>query len=137
MPSWSPDGSHIVFLSDRAGTSELWTMNADGSGQTQITNDGTAKDERPAYSPDGARLAYSAGGDVVVANADGSDPHAITTDPGSDIGPAWSPDSTQIAFVSDRSGTPAVYVIGVDGTGEHVVLEGQRYFIPAWGRDTR
>jgi Tol biopolymer transport system component len=35
---WSPDGTKIVFLSDRDGNYEIYTMNADGSGQTRVTN---------------------------------------------------------------------------------------------------
>lgn len=51
-PSWSPDGSKIVFMSDRDGNHEIYSMNADGSGQTRLTNS-PGRDEFPAWSPDG------------------------------------------------------------------------------------
>ena len=48
-------------------------------------------------------------------NRDGSDLRRLTNNPGIDITPTWSPSGTQIAFTSDRSGTPQIYVVGADG----------------------
>lgn len=42
-PYWSPDGSRIVFVSDRSGADEIWVINADGSGLLRLTNDGQSK----------------------------------------------------------------------------------------------
>ncbi len=50
-PAWLPDGSRIAFNSDRDGNSDIYGMNADGSGQTDIT-DSPAEDGTPAWSPD-------------------------------------------------------------------------------------
>jgi Tol biopolymer transport system component len=50
VPAWSPDGSRIAFESYRDGNFEIYVMNADGSGQTRITNN-TANDESPDWSP--------------------------------------------------------------------------------------
>lgn len=48
QPAWSPDGTKIVFRTDRDGNDEIYIMNADGSGQTRLTND-TASDFRPSW----------------------------------------------------------------------------------------
>ena len=51
MHSWSPDGTRIAFGSNRDGNGEIYVMNADGSGQTRLTNN-PAEDAVPAWSPE-------------------------------------------------------------------------------------
>jgi Tol biopolymer transport system component len=136
-PAWSPDGSKIVFVSDRTGLNQVWVMNADGSGQHQLTSDLTKKDQTPEWSPDGGRIAYTvdvsttvAGGDIWVMDADGSDQHPITSGPEREYGPVWSPDGTQFAFLDFGSRT--VYVMNADGSGRYAVHPGGVQFVPAW-----
>jgi Tol biopolymer transport system component len=54
--------------------------------------------------------------DIFTMKADGSELTNITNNPATDDSPAWSPDGTQIAFVSDRSGGRDIYVMNVDGS---------------------
>jgi WD40 repeat protein len=56
-PRWSPDGSRIAFYSDRGGSTDIWTVNPDGSQFEQVTYTGDAI--HPVWSPDGSQLAYS------------------------------------------------------------------------------
>lgn len=58
-PSWSPDGKMIAFDSERDGNPEIYVMNADGSGQTNISNNPGARDSNPVWSPDGKKIAFS------------------------------------------------------------------------------
>ena len=105
-------------------------MNADGSDQTQLTFDSPNKDQVPDWSPDGQRIAYAAdmpdgSSQIVIIDADGSDPVQVTADQAVNFGPAWSPDGAQIAFVKvESNGTRDVWIIGTDGTGAHRLAPG-------------
>jgi len=120
LPLASPDGSKIAFTSDRDGPGELFVMAADGSGQTNATNDPGAADGWPAWSPDGTRIAFQSyrdgNAEIYVMNADGSGLARLTADAGFDAGPSWSGDGTRIAFESDRSGDVEIYVMDADGS---------------------
>jgi Tol biopolymer transport system component len=132
--AWSPDGTKIVFLSLRTGVSQVWVMNTDGSGQTQLTFDPVPKDQVPDWSPDGSRIAfvtqtYPTGGDIWVINADGTNARAVTT--GADkLGAAWSPDGGEIATLDWPSRT--VEIMNADGTNLHTVRAGGIQFVPGW-----
>ena len=56
-PVWAPDGSSIVFTSERAGSADLYRVKPDGSGLEQLTND-PAYDDQPAFSPDAKHLLF-------------------------------------------------------------------------------
>lgn len=81
-PSYSFDGSKIVFVSFRDGESlggEIYTMNADGSNQTRLTTN-TSADLEPKFTPDGSRIMYFSAGSqsIMIMNADGSNPMLVT-----------------------------------------------------------
>ena len=92
-PAWSPDGTKIAFRSNRSGHSDLYVMNADGSGITQRTAD-TATEGRPAWSPDGMKVAFASDRDgdyeIYVMNADGSGVVRLTDNAAADKRPAWT-----------------------------------------------
>ncbi len=73
-PKWSPDGTKIAFA--RGG--EIWVMNANGTGQTQLTALSTTTESQPAWSPDGTRIVFTSGTQLRVMNADGSGQQLLT-----------------------------------------------------------
>lgn len=58
-PAWSPDGTRTAFVSQRGGNAEVWAMNANGSGQMDLTVTPGLDESSPAWSPDGERIAYT------------------------------------------------------------------------------
>ncbi len=133
----------IAFASDRDGDSDIYVMEADGSGVRQLTND-SGWYFAPAWSPDGRWIAFASDvdgdWDVYVMRADGSGVRRLTTyHTGDDNFPAWSPDGEWIAFESWwRAGDSGVgiYVMRADGSGVRrlVDLPGNE-FSPAWSPD--
>jgi Tol biopolymer transport system component len=129
--AWSPNGRKIVFVSDRDGragcigqprcNTEIYVMNADGSGQRNLTRN-PARDDEPVWSPDGRKIAFVSRRDgkpeVYVMHADGSGQRNLTRNPGRDSAPAWSADGRTIAFHSNRDRNTEIYVMNADGSGQ-------------------
>ncbi len=138
-PSWSPDGSRIAFVSRGEGNLDVYVMNADGSGLTQLTDD-RAIDWSPTWSPDGSRIAFASehdeNFDIFVMNADGSGLTQLTDDPAMDYSPAWSPDGSRIAFLSRRDGDWSIYVMNADGSSPAPLTDDAELEVsPTWSPD--
>jgi len=112
-PSWSPDGSRIVFSSireenDDATATDIYVMNADGTDPVNITNlRGWEFD--PVWSPDGSKIVYFTIGPMYIASVDGSSRSAL----GFGKWPDWSPDGSRIVYSVDDD----IIIVNVDGTG--------------------
>jgi Tol biopolymer transport system component len=130
-PFFSPDGTKIVYRAfhpmtarDSADYSgllrqnlvrpsrmEIWVMNADGSGQRQITDLGGAN-FAPFFHPDGKRIIFSSNYrnprsrnfDLYLVSLDGTGLEAVTTDAEFDAFPQFSPDGTKLVWASNRNG---------------------------------
>jgi Tol biopolymer transport system component len=96
-PNWSPDSSTIVFEKQANGTADIATMNADGSGLTQLTfnTPGKVFSRSPCYSPDGTRILFnyrpSTGGvDLFTMNTDGTRVTQVTRTAASERDPQWA-----------------------------------------------
>jgi TolB protein len=119
------DNGRIAFSSDRDGDFEIYSMNPDGSGVVQLTND-PSNDFNASWSPDGTKIAFASdrdGGDydVYVMNSDGSGVTQLTDDPTDDATPDWAPDGAEIVFESARGSAldnEDVYKMNADGSNE-------------------
>ena len=113
-PSLSPDGRHIVFTVNDAGTTRLEIADVDPEGKlghrrTLVKQQHLEQAYTPVFSPDGRRVAYSTwttGGlrDVWVVDLASGSVDRITHDRAFDANPCWSPDGQRLYFGSDRTG---------------------------------
>jgi Tol biopolymer transport system component len=129
----------LAFQSSRTGNNEIFSMNADGSGQTNLTNN-AAIDTFPAWSADGSKIAFTrvvgTNSEVYTMNADGSNQMRLTTNSTDDIDPTWSPDGTRIAFVATRDSDTEIYVMNADGSGQTRLTKSPGTDIaPSWSPD--
>jgi Tol biopolymer transport system component len=132
-PSWSPDGTRLVFESSRHGNVEIYVINADGTGERRLTRSGSdIANTHPSWSPDGATIVFDSnrGGawNLYTVRPDGTGERRLTTAAGGVTEnyarhPEWSPNGRLIAFDSDRDGNGEFYVIRPDGTGLSRVTE--------------
>lgn len=104
-PSWAPDGSHIAFCAKTTQNADIYTINIDGSGLRQLTDD-PAPDMSPAYSADGREIFFARDfygqPKLFRMKADGSEARRVTDKGGYEFLPAASPDGTTLLFSGDR-----------------------------------
>ena len=129
----SPDGMKIVltrFPKNLGQSRDLWLMNADGTGLTQLTSDGHS--ESPTWSPDGMQIAFvrgRSGGetDLYVMNADGSNRSRLTDTIRVEYAPNWSPDGNSIVFERSNYWDPYsstdLWTVAPNGSGASQLMD--------------
>lgn len=143
LPLWQPQGDRIAYLADRSGSREIWTVQSDGTGKTQVTfSEGSVSGY--SWSPDGARIAYVVAAppgtlpefSLRVIESDGSGSEQLTTG-NWDTSPVWSPDSSRIAFRSE-SRDRKLWVMESDGSGlAPLGPDNPTYMMQQWSPDGR
>jgi TolB protein len=143
LPDWSPDGTRIVFTSERSGNYDSWVMNADG-GNPSAWVATAAWDEYPRWAPDGQRISFSStartGGvdnsEIFVRQANGSLTR-VTQTQAENQWADWSPDG-RLAYTEGYQGDSNwdIYLSNADGSNRTLWLGGPgRDVQPTWSPD--
>lgn len=137
FPQWSPDGTKIVFYSNRKldgsnamndnQVSNVWLINADGTGLKPLTTFTTVGVLNPQWSPDGSKVVFVST-NIQVINTDGSGLKAITSNVYASQ-PQWSPDGSKIVYQSwqkpdgsiSSNGPVNIWIMNADGSNQKPV----------------
>jgi Tol biopolymer transport system component len=138
MPLWNPAGSEIAFSS---GEGNIYVKASDGTGEARRL---AARDNTQwplSWSPDGQFLALTdigpAGPDIWVLSRDGGDPEPFVATSASENAAAFSSDGHWIAYQSDESGQPEIYVQPFPGPGTRVLVSNHGGKAPLWSSNGR
>ena len=139
-PAISPNGDRIAFVSNRendtGGGQFVYVMNADGSDVRQLTFEEFGSS--PNWSHDGGMIAYNTD-DIYIIGADGKwDSSIKLTDNGQvNRQPVWSPDDSQIAWLSGQEGAFDIFVMNADGSNVRQITDLHRSLNVKWTTDGR
>jgi Tol biopolymer transport system component len=121
----SPGRSELIVAANTASEFEapLWLVPVLGGPARRM---GDLVGHAASFSPDGRRIVYGQGADLLVARSDGSDSHKLVTTPGRALWPRWSPDGNRLRFtVEGQPNTLAtLWEVAADGSNLHPLLEG-------------
>ncbi len=143
-PSWSPDGSKIIFTTNESGTEQIVQINSDGSGFQPLTaNEGRNFDAE--FSPDGKLIVFasdanSPGFTEIYTMGNNGGIFTQLTDVPNSYSPVFSPDGTKIAFINDQQGDGDIYLMDADGERPALLTiddNGAEDHSPAWSPDGR
>jgi TolB protein len=135
-PSWSPTGRQLVFVSDRGGTPQIYTMDAEGSNVQRVSFGGSTHCDSPAWSPAGDRIVYIARVenifDLYILNLRTQQISKLTESNARNESPSWSSDGRHIVFTSNMKGGLQLFSIDYDGANlRQLTTKGQNSW-PDW-----
>ncbi len=138
-PSWSPDGSHLAYVTFEHGHAVVYVQSLLTS-QRIVVAKFPGSNSAPAWSPDGRQLAVvltrDGSSQIYLVRPDGSDLRRITFSGAIDTEPNFSPDGQYLLFTSDRGGSPQIYRVPVEGREtERLTFDGGNNFSPRYSPD--
>ena len=138
-PAWSPDGSHLVYVSFEMGHATVYVQSL-FTNQRMVLADFRGSNSAPAWSPDSKQLAIvltrDGGSEIYLIRPDGSGIHRITFNGSITTEPIFSPDGQTLLFTSDQGGSPQIYSMPVAGGTEQRMTFGEgNNFSPRFSPD--
>ncbi len=141
-PAWSPDGRTLAVTLTRDGLSQLYLIDADGSGSPRRITSSSGIDTEPTFSPDGRSIYFTSdrGGSPQIYRvaASGGDPVRVTFGSTYNVSPRISPDGKLLAFASRRDGKFYIAIKDLGGNGqENLLSDGGREESPSFAPNGR
>ena len=111
-PKFSPDGTRIAFISDRAGQNNLWVMDADGSNPRQVQNSSETRVTMPEWTVDGEYILVTQDGGIWMYHHDGGEGvEVVTASDGSASWPSVSADGQYLYYQVQTPGDPVPWIV--------------------------
>jgi Tol biopolymer transport system component len=137
-PVWSPDGSRVVFVWDRAGVSNLYVSDLSSAPRPLTTETGAGVTSTPFWSNDGARVFFAHRGDLWQVPAAGGAPVTVWITPAVESDITCAPDGMRVAFARRSDTGTELVVRTLDGGAETVVArDAQAIGGLSWSPDGR
>lgn len=126
-PAWSPNGQQLAIVLSRDSISQIYTINADGSGLRRVMRSPLI-DTEPQYTPDGGSLVFTSdrGGSphIYRVPVNGGDAQRITFNGSYNISPAISPDGNNLVYVTRRNGAFRIAIQNMGSGAEQLLTAG-------------
>ena len=127
-PSWSPDGSHLAYVSFETGHAVVYVQSL-YTNQRKVLANFSGSNSAPAWSPNGKQMAVvltrDGSAQIYLVRPDGSGLRRITFSGEIDTEPHFSPDGEHLLFTSDRGGSAQIYRMAVKGGSEQRMTFGE------------
>ena len=140
-PAWSPDGRSLAVALTRDGLSQVYLINADGTGTARRLTSSAGIDTEPRFAPDGRSLFFTSdrGGSPQIYRMplDGGEPVRITFGSPYNVSPRLSPDGKQLAYITRRDGRYLVATRDLNGGAEQILSDGGREESPSFSPNGR
>jgi Tol biopolymer transport system component len=139
---WAPDSSGLLFQSDRDGKYQIYFLDITNL-QVKKLSDGKGDDRDPRYSPDGHKISFrsirenAATSAIYIMNSDGTNVEKVTDEAPEVTNQSWSPDSTLLAYQSNKRGNSDIYVYQLSTKKtRQITNEKVNHYAPSWRCDS-